>query len=96
MRSKNLWTRQQISDTFPHQLSLPRDQCSGRKAELHKLYLANNNTGLSHRSAVIYTADNVLYCFKHREDAVRFRWHFGGRVLDRHEMHGQLWFDFGG
>ena len=94
MRSKNFWTRQQINDAFPHQLILSKEQCSGQKTELHRLYLANNNTGLSHRSAVISAVDNVLYCFKHRDDAVRFRWHFGGRALDRLEMHGQLWFDF--
>jgi hypothetical protein len=94
LNNERIKLRNEINRIFRHQIILPISECLGDKGRLHQLYLANNNISHTSRSAVIRSADHVIYCFKEREDAFRFCHHFGGRKLNRIETDGQLWFHF--
>jgi len=96
LNNDTITSRAELNRLFRHQIILPLSECLGEKGKLHRLYLANNNLSDSSRSAVIRSAEHVIYCFKEREDAFRFCHHFGGRKLNRIEADGQLCFRFYG
>ena len=94
MNSGNKNPRTEINRIFPHQIMLPISSCLGQNGRLHQLYLTNNNRSQISRSAVIRDTENVVYCFKEREDALQFFHHFGGVKINQVEMDGQLCFRF--
>lgn len=82
VRRKGELSSQGIDRSWPHQVALPADECTGRNYTIKHEFCRGRSLCQRGHSFRRDDRDYVVFCFAERADAALFQAAFGGAIID--------------